>query len=862
MLSANVTRTVLPNGLTLLIKRDTSAPVVAVVTHVKAGYFDEPDEWVGIAHVLEHMFFKGTARRGVGDIARETQALGGYLNAGTIYDKTYYYTVLPSAGDGFAKALDIQADALMHAALDAGELSRELEVIIQEAKRKLDNPAAVTVETLYELLFRVHRMRRWRIGTEAGLRKLTAQDLRRYYESRYTPGRVIVGLVGDLDPDTALKLASETYGPWRREAGKFALSPAEPDGHHPTLRVLNGDIERPLASFGWRTVGTLHPDMPALDMAAAVLTMGRGSWLQRSLRQPGLASSAHASHYTPTDVGVFDVGLSTDAERLEQAIGAALAEVTRLATDGPAPHDLERCRAILTVQQARRAESMDGAAESLCEGEALGDYRLADTLYDRVLAVSADEIRRVAREYLKPDRASGVINLPVGTTTGLSAAVWPPKPAKAPKLAAAPSIEWPVRPLGVPPKTSEDGITRLTLTQGDVLAKSKPGAGLVAMGLYVPGLRESEPADQTGITWLLARTALRGAAGHDAETLALAAERLGGSIGLHVGLDAVGVEISVRPDAVTQAGRLLAAVLGEPTLDPDQVALERDLQAHDAARARDDMGRYPLQRVLNAAFPDDVYGRPGLGEPEAVRALTRDQLVAWRDELAGRRAMVVAVGDLPDDQLAALAAAALHAWPGRKRLQLGASPKAQPGRGSEQRAKAQSALAMAFPAPAYGAPERPALEVMCAVLSGMSGRLFDALREQRSLAYTVSAMPWQVRRAGAVLTYIATSPERENEARDGLLAELARIATEPADEDEVARARAYSAGMLDVARQSSRAVANSILEASTYGELRDLPGEADRLRAVTVEEVHAVAKQVFDAERRAEYVVRGTGGAR
>src|SRR5690348_10546460 len=117
MLSADVRRHVLPNGLTLLVKRDPSAPVVAVVTHVKAGYFDEPDEWVGIAHVLEHMFFKGTARRGVGDIARETQALGGYLNAGTIYDKTYYYTVLPSAGRGLAKAIDIQADALINSAL-------------------------------------------------------------------------------------------------------------------------------------------------------------------------------------------------------------------------------------------------------------------------------------------------------------------------------------------------------------------------------------------------------------------------------------------------------------------------------------------------------------------------------------------------------------------------------------------------------------------------------------------------------------------------------------------------------------------------------------------------------------------------
>ena len=116
--STNVVKRVLSNGVTLLVRHDASAPVVAAVTHVKAGYFDEPDRWGGIAHVLEHMFFKGTARRGPGDIARETQLVGGYLNAGTIYDRTVYYTVLPSADGGLEKALDVQADALMHAALD------------------------------------------------------------------------------------------------------------------------------------------------------------------------------------------------------------------------------------------------------------------------------------------------------------------------------------------------------------------------------------------------------------------------------------------------------------------------------------------------------------------------------------------------------------------------------------------------------------------------------------------------------------------------------------------------------------------------------------------------------------------------
>jgi zinc protease len=141
---ATVRREVLSNGLTVLIRRTESAPVAAVVTYVKAGYFDEPDDVVGIAHVLEHMFFKGTERRGVGEIAKETKASGGYLNAHTIYDHTSYYAVLPSAG--FARGLEIQADAYANSVIDAEELRKELEVIIQEAKRKADNPSALATE--------------------------------------------------------------------------------------------------------------------------------------------------------------------------------------------------------------------------------------------------------------------------------------------------------------------------------------------------------------------------------------------------------------------------------------------------------------------------------------------------------------------------------------------------------------------------------------------------------------------------------------------------------------------------------------------------------------------------------------------
>ena len=316
-----VVREVLPNGLTLLVQSDHSAPVVSVVTHVKAGFFDEPDHWTGISHVLEHMFFKGTARRRVGDIARETKAAGGYLNAGTGYDHTSYFTVLPAAG--LAAALDIQSDALRNSVIDPDELARELQVIIQEAKRKRDTPGSVAHETLHEVMFDRHRIRRWRIGTEDQLARLTRDDLWSYYRSRYVPERTIVAITGSLDPDRALELARVAYGDWPAASGALDLSPEEPLRREVRARTLRGDVTNAELVLGWRAVPPLHEDAPALDLAAAVLGVGRGSWLYRSLREEGIVTSVSADNYAPTELGVFSIGADLEPEKLPRAIGGS-----------------------------------------------------------------------------------------------------------------------------------------------------------------------------------------------------------------------------------------------------------------------------------------------------------------------------------------------------------------------------------------------------------------------------------------------------------------------------------------------------------------------------------------------------------
>src|SRR5207237_9781476 len=182
--------------------------------------------------VLEHMYFKGTPTRGVGEIAKQTKAVGGYLNAATIYDHTSYYTVLPASG--FRHGLEVQADAYANSLIDSAELARELEVIIQEAKRKADNPPAVATETLYELLHDKHRIRRWRIGREPGLRALTRDAMLRFYRNFYHPGNTVLSIVGDVDPDEAMREVVARYG--ALPAGTPAREPGPTEADAPGFR--------------------------------------------------------------------------------------------------------------------------------------------------------------------------------------------------------------------------------------------------------------------------------------------------------------------------------------------------------------------------------------------------------------------------------------------------------------------------------------------------------------------------------------------------------------------------------------------------------------------------------------------------
>ncbi len=861
---SSVRRTVLPNGLTVLIREDRSAPVVAVVTYVKAGYFDETDDIVGIAHVLEHMFFKGTERRGVGEIAKETKAAGGYLNAHTIYDHTSYYAVLPSRG--FVAGLEVQADAYAHSLIDDRELAKELEVIIQEAKRKSDNPAAVAVETLHELLHDHHRMRRWRIGREDGLRQLNRDALVRFYRNFYRPSNTILAIAGDVDPDEALAHVQRLYGSLVDSGVTRSIGPSEESPPGFRSRELAGDVAETQLVIGWRTVPVESPDSPLLDLAATVLGAGRASRLYRAVRDRSLAASIAAYDYSITDVGVFVVHAETEAPTTLDAARAIWTQLADLRANGPGAHEMERARRLYEARWVRRFETKEGQANHLAEWEALGGWQLGDRYLERVLTAEAEEVREAARSYLDPDEASFVIYRPrsASPVTTSAAALRHQLDLPSPPLDPEPPRRArPARPLEVSPLRDgeEAGVVIYRTPNGvPILVRRKVGP-LVSIGISTLGGVSDEAPYEAGLTTLMARTAVKGTANRTAAQIAADAELLGGSIGASIGAESFGWSITVPVARAAAAMELLAEVAQQPSFPEDAFETERTVALADVRMLRDDMYRYPMRLLLEAAYREHPYGQSVLGTEETLRNIGIARVLEWYAARVVHAPLAVAVvGDIDPDDAAAMVARELT----ELRVARGAMPSVPEWpetvmTSAESREKAQTALAVGFPAPTRDDPDRFVIDLIAGVASGLGGRFFDELRDRQSLAYTVHAFGTERRQAGLFVGYIATSPEKEETARAGLLREFAKLREQRVSTEELQRAQRYAIGTHAIRQESSAAVLGDVLDAWQFGTLSELADFDECVTAVTPERMLEVAQRYFIESRRVEGIVRGTG---
>jgi zinc protease len=863
-LTDSVYREVLENGLTVLIKENHTAPVAAIVVSVRAGYFNEPDCWNGIAHVIEHMLFKGTERRPGNDaIAEAVRALGGMLNAATYYEETYYYTVVPSGA--LIEALDIQSDAVLNSRIDPEELAKELEVIVQESLQKRDNPTAMLIESLYALAYDEHRIRRWRIGMPDTLRGFRRDDLAAFMSQAYSPGNITLTVVGDLDTSETLEAIKQIWGSRPAAPPLADFSPGEPEHVRFRYRRILGPTKQRLVMMAFPGPGRLHEDSAALTVLSAVLSDGRSARLYRRLKEDlKIVSTAWASFESFQEMGIISLGgecLFDDPRTVERELWQAARQIQH---EPIATEELERVKRRVEARMLFAQEEVLGVARTLAVYQNYGDYHLADKAADEIAAVTPADIMRVAQKYLDLNRASLMEYLPEESQGPLES---DPEHVRAEIEGMPPEVASPVPASHPPsfhvgsPSPSTGDAEAITLLQGGTLYfRARHDLPIVAITVLFPGGRRSETMANCGITNLMLKSTLKGTRRYSASEIAARIEGLGSSIGTTSTADYLGFGTKLTRNALTDGIDVLREVIAAPVFEPDEVERERQSILADIRRQQDSISSLAMDLLSAACFGELPYGLPSIADASALSAITSSDLVAWHAGLVRPDTMAIGlVGDLTRDEAIELASSLLTspatAEPGMDRPSVFQLPAIR----EIERPKKQTATAIALRGVHVSSPDRHALDLLATVTSGMAGRFFHTVRGENALAYQVAGLHRSRRDAGIFIAYTSTAPHNADLARDLLLNECRRLVTEPPTPDEIASAKATLEGQHVIGNQTFGAQAGELASSAVFGMPPDEPERSlEAIRALQVDDLVAATETYLNPDAAWIGVVRGT----
>ncbi|MCB9665619.1 MAG: insulinase family protein [Alphaproteobacteria bacterium] len=796
----------------------------AVYLRFAAGAADERPGEHGAAHLLEHMLFKGTPARGIGQAARDVEALGGDLNAWTSHDELVLHAEV--AGGAWQRALDVVVDLARAAILDPDELQRERPVVLEEIAAYAEDADEELAEATQRALWGDHPYGRRVTGSADDVSTLDRASLVAFRARELTPGRLTVVVVADAPPDEVTAEVHRQLGDWAQGGARQLPDPPPPLAGACIARP-EGDFDDRAVELAWRGPPADHDDLAALHVLAAILGEACGDRITEALdHEPKVGFAGWASVAVAPLGTSLSLGFRPLPGQTVVALGRVFDLLARLArsTGGRL---VARAREMLVADLDFGEQTAAGLAEDLLLHETVhGSAHHREVWRGRLAAVTPDDVRRVAATWLPADRVVlGVLDPEVEDDALLAV-------LRAPRLAASPA---------------RAGLDQRTVA-GVRVALLPLDAPVAAVRLTVPGgaLRVPERMAGLGAAW--SRTVHRGAgrldgeAFHDAlDDLAVELTTTSSAEGLHVSATAPAAHLVDLLD-------LLGELCCDPHLDDAEWALVRAELLEDARTRGDRAAEVVGDELMRLRFPGHPWRTPDGGTPTTLARIDGRSLQRFHAEHFARGRPVVAVAGRFSSEEVIDALGWLDDLPDPKPpLRAPAWPALAPGVHTVRAGARQALVALLGEGvPVEDVPRR-GLEVAVAVLDGQGGRLFHELREVRGLAYDLWIRDEE--RAGGGLLHLgaATDPRRADEAADALRGALAQLVERPPDADELARARAVIAGREVLAAQRVEHQASRLAARLWRGLAPEGDARRAALEAVTPDQVRDEVARVLDA---------------
>ena len=392
-------KTVLKNGLTVFIKEDHKTPLVSVQLWVRAGSIDENPQNKGVSHFLEHMLFKGTENFPVGEISRLVESYGGYINAATSKEFTYYYIDIST--DGFYNALRIMADlANQRANFSKDELELERTVILEEVKRSKDQPEHILYENFNSLLYSVTPYRWEIIGTTETVSNLSKEDIMNYYKQFYVPNNMVVVVAGDINYKNAKTLLNNLFDkskPSKVPERNNLVEPVKP----PAAQKVKKDVQHT-----YMMTGFIGPELEqekfqyAGDILSIILGSGRSSRLNRSLREEKqLVYSINSGFYTQLGSGMFVVTVMCDPKNTDKVKQEISNEFDRIINKEISREEFEKAKELVKSHWYYEFETCNQQAQTIGYWTVINKLDFVESYLSNVEKVSYEDVKKFMTLY-------------------------------------------------------------------------------------------------------------------------------------------------------------------------------------------------------------------------------------------------------------------------------------------------------------------------------------------------------------------------------------------------------------------------------------------------------------------------------
>lgn len=818
-------KTVLDNGLTVLTSEMPSSSVVSVNVFVKAGSVTE-GEFLGsgISHFLEHMLFKGTERRGVGEISSEIQALGGDINATTSFDYTTYYIDVPK--EAVDQALDVMSDMVFHSVFDTEELEKEREVVYGEMRMRRDQPAFYHSELIFRTAYVRHPYSLPVIGFPNLLAELKREDFVNYYRRFYVPNNMILSIAGNFRKEDVLPKVEKFFGGAVRQPYPQRVLAQEPAQISSRRYHENYATELTRLSITYQGVGLLDSDVYALDVLSMLLGNGESSRLYLELfKNKKLVRTITASNWTPVDRGLFEVESVLDAANVETVVEEVKAQIRDIQQNGVTAGELEKAKRQVLSQYIRGQQTTSQMASSAATDEAYtGDQMFSQKYVDEVGKVTLDDIQRVAKQYLQEDRENVVV-------------LYPP---------------------GQGPQAQETGrdqtagkIEKIVLDNGlTVLLRENHTIPLVAVSLAMNGGTRFENPGLNGLSELTARLWTQGTKTRSADEIAKYVESLGMSLGGFSGRNSMGLRMTMLSQDRWEGLELLSELIREAAFPDDEFQKEKE-RLLTAIIARDDsIGEVTMQALQETLFSKHSFRMNPLGTRESVGAIRREDVVNFYQMLAAPNNMVISIfGDFDEQDMRARVKALFGGF-APKEIKSFKETEPPPNQLQEKMLtmdKQQAMLTMGFQGCDMYSPDRYGLEVLAGILgSSFSGRMFTRIRDQGGQAYTLGGSYMPAKDTGMVSFYVLTTEDAVPQVRKLMSEIIEEVRTTPVSDQELADIKSYLKGsfQMDIETDSSLGYISTLDE--LYGLGSRYLTYADDIDKVTKEDIQRLVRQYLD----------------